>query len=82
MGVWKKTQCNNCGLSCGIEVEVENNKIINVRPDKDSPRTKGYCCRKGRAVKYFQHHGDRIKYPKKKVGDHYEQISWEQRIRR
>ena len=78
MGVWKKTQCNNCGLSCGIELEVENNRIINVRPDKDSPRTKGYCCRKGRAVKYFQHHGDRIKYPKKKVGDHYEQISWEQ----
>ena len=43
MGVWKKTQCNNCGLSCGIEVEVESNRIINVRPDKDSPRTKGYC---------------------------------------
>lgn len=78
MGVWKKTQCNNCGLSCGIEVEVENNKIVNVRPDKDSPRTKGYCCRKGRAIKYFQHHGDRIKYPKKKVGDHYEEISWDQ----
>ena len=78
MGVWKKTQCNNCGLSCGLEVEIENNKIINVRPDKDSPRTHGYCCRKGRAVKYFQHHSERIKYPMKKVGDHYEQISWDQ----
>jgi len=81
MGVWKKTQCNNCGLSCGLELEIENNKIINIRPDKDSPRTHGYCCRKGRAVKYFQHHGDRIKYPKKKVGDHYEEISWEQAYR-
>lgn len=46
MGVWKKTQCNFCALSCGLEMEVENNKIISVRPDPDSPRTKGYCCRK------------------------------------
>ncbi len=78
MGVWKKTQCNFCALSCGLEMEVENNKIISVRPDPDSPRTKGYCCRKGRTAKYFVDHGDRIKYPRKKVGDHYERISWEQ----
>ena len=37
MGVWKKTQCNFCALSCGLEMEVENNKIISVRPDPDSP---------------------------------------------
>lgn len=78
MGVWKKTQCNFCALSCGLEMEVENGKILSVRPDPDSPRTKGYCCRKGRTAKYFVDHGDRIKYPRKKVGDHYEQISWEQ----
>lgn len=78
MGVWKKTQCNFCGLSCGLEMEVENNQIINVRPDKDSPRTHGYCCRKGRTAKYFQTHGDRLQHPKKRVGDHFEEISWEQ----
>lgn len=78
MGVWKKTQCNFCGLSCGLEMEVENNKIISVRPDPDSPRTHGYCCRKGRSAKYFTDHGDRLLYPKKRVGDHYEQISWQQ----
>ena len=78
MGVWKKTQCNFCALSCGLEMEVENNKIVSVRPDPDSPRTKGYCCRKGRTAKYFVDHGDRIKHPRKKVGDHYEEISWEQ----
>ena len=78
MGVWKKTQCNFCGLSCGLEMEVENNKIVSVRPDPDSPRTHGYCCRKGRSAKYFTDHGDRLQYPKKRVGDHYERISWEQ----
>lgn len=81
MGVWKKTQCSYCALSCGLEMEIEDNKIVNVRPDKDSPRTKGYCCRKGRTAKYFLHNNERILYPKKKVGDHYERITWEQAYR-
>lgn len=79
MGIWKKTQCNMCGLSCGLEIEVEDNKIVNVHPDPDSPRTPNtYCCRKGRSSKYFQDHGERLNYPLKKVGDHFERISWEQ----
>ena len=81
MGEWKKTWCNLCAVTCGLEMEVENNKIINVRPDPDSPRSNGYCCRKGRCAKYFVDHGDRLLYPKKRVGDHYERISWEQAYR-
>lgn len=77
MSEWKKTWCNLCAVTCGLELEVENNKIINVRPDPDSPRSNGYCCRKGRTAKYFVDHGDRVLYPRKKVGDHYERISWE-----
>ncbi|MGM9591669.1 MAG: molybdopterin-dependent oxidoreductase [Oscillospiraceae bacterium] len=80
MGEWKKTQCHFCAVSCGLEMEIEDNKIINVRPDPDSPRSKGYCCRKGRSAKYYQDHGDRLDYPLKKVGDHFERISWEQAI--
>jgi len=79
MGKWHKTQCNMCGVSCAMEMEVEDNKIINVRPDPDSPRTPhGYCCRRGRSSKFFSDHGDRLDYPLKKVGDHFERISWEQ----
>lgn len=78
MSVWKKTQCDMCAVSCGIEVEVENDEIINIRPDPDSPRTSTYCCRKGRAAKYFVHNEDRLNYPLKKVGDHFERITWEQ----
>ena len=80
MGEWKKTQCTVCGVSCGIEVEVENGKIISSRPDKDSPRSHGYACRKGRNSKYFMHHGDRLDYPMKKVNGKFERISWDQAI--
>ena len=81
MGEWKKTWCNLCAVTCGIELEVENNKIVNVRPDPDSTRSNGYCCRKGRTAKYFVDTKDRILYPRKKVGDHFERISWEQAYR-
>ena len=47
---------NSSGVCCGLEVHIKDNQIVNVRPDKASMRSLGgYCCRKGRAMKYFQH---------------------------
>ena len=80
MSEWKKTQCTICGVSCGIEVEVEDNRVISCRADRDSPRSHGYICRKGRNSRYFVDHGDRLDYPMKKAGDHFERISWDQAI--
>ncbi len=78
MGEWKKTLCNLCAMTCGLEMEVEDNIIISVRPDPDSPSSECYCCRKGRTAKYFVESSERLLYPQKRVGDHYERISWEQ----
>ena len=75
---WKKTLCNLCAMTCGLEMEIEDNRIVSVRPDPDSPNSDCYCCRKGRTAKYFVENSERILYPKKRVGDHYERISWEQ----
>ena len=80
MGEWKKTQCSICGVSCGLEVEVEDGKIVSARPDKDSPRSHGYACRKGRNTKYFMHHGDRLDYPMKRENGELKRISWDQAI--
>ncbi|MCK9276260.1 MAG: molybdopterin-dependent oxidoreductase [Syntrophales bacterium] len=77
---WKKTSCVLCGNRCGLEVQVEDNRIVKVRGDKDSPISEGYVCRKGLNVAYHQHNTDRLQYPLKKVGDRFERISWEQTI--
>jgi len=77
---WKKTSCALCALNCGLEVQVENNRIIKVRPDKDNPKSEGYVCRKGLNIAYHQHNADRVLYPQKKVGDKFEQIPWDQAI--
>jgi anaerobic selenocysteine-containing dehydrogenase len=80
MSSWKKTSCACCAQNCGLEVMVEGNRIVKVRPDKDNPRSEGYCCRKGLKIAHYQHHADRLKKPLKRVGDGFEEISWEQAI--
>jgi anaerobic selenocysteine-containing dehydrogenase len=59
---------------------VEGNRIVKVRPDKDNPRSEGYCCRKGLKIAHYQHHADRLKTPLKRVGDTFEEISWDQAL--
>lgn len=80
MEEWKKTTCAICGIRCGLEVKVEDNRIVKARPDKDSPISEGYICRKGMNLAYHQHNADRVLYPMKKVGDKFERISWDQAV--
>ena len=77
---WQKTACVLCGNTCGLEVQVENNRIVKARPDKDNPRSEGYVCRKGMNIAFHQHNADRVLYPLKKVGDKFERVSWDQAI--
>ena len=80
MGTIHKTGCVLCAQNCGLEVEVENNRIVKVKPDKSNAKSEGYICRKGMNIAYHQHNADRLKYPLKKVGDKFERISWDQAI--
>jgi anaerobic selenocysteine-containing dehydrogenase len=80
MGTIHKTGCVLCAQNCGLTVEVENNRIIKVKPDKSNARSEGYFCRKGMNIAHHQHNADRLKYPLKKVGDKFERISWDQAI--
>jgi anaerobic selenocysteine-containing dehydrogenase len=80
MSEWKKTSCVLCFSNCGLEVITEGSKILKVRADKDNPRSRGYICRKGANIAYFQNNPERLKYPLKKVGGRFERISWKQAL--
>jgi anaerobic selenocysteine-containing dehydrogenase len=75
-----KTGCVLCAQNCGLEVEIENNRIVKVKGDKSNVRSEGYVCRKGMNIANHQHNADRLKYPLKRVGSAFERISWEQAI--
>lgn len=76
MGERKRTACVLCANSCGLEMEIEGNRIVKVLGDKDNPRSEGYICRKGAGIAYYQHHADRLMHPLKRVNGSFEKISW------
>jgi anaerobic selenocysteine-containing dehydrogenase len=39
--------CPYCGVGCGTVIQVENGKIVSMRPDKDHPTNSGLQCIKG-----------------------------------
>ncbi|MGD8833361.1 MAG: molybdopterin-dependent oxidoreductase [Desulfobacteraceae bacterium] len=80
MGKWRKTGCVLCAQNCGLEILVEDNRMVKVKPDKSNPRSRGYACRKGLNVIYHQYPKDRITEPLKRVGKNFEPVSWDRAI--
>jgi len=76
-----KTYCRICEAHCGLTVEVsEDNKVINVTPDKEHPVSKGYACIKGTGIGSLHSDPDRLNYPLKRVNGVLQRISWNQAI--
>ncbi len=74
---WKQTSCCLCFVNCGLKVQVEENRIVKVLPDKSNPRSEGHICAKGRNINAHQRHAGRLTKPLKRVGDDFVEISWE-----
>jgi anaerobic selenocysteine-containing dehydrogenase len=76
--------CLGCIGNCGAIYDVEDNRIVKVKGDRDHPLTKGYMCPKGMAVEEIRSAPDRLLNPLKRVGNRGEgawaQISWEDAI--
>ena len=69
MAETKKTYCRNCGAVCGMEVELEDNRIIAISGDKDNPETEGYFCVKGQTSMDFHNGEDRLMNCRKRLPD-------------
>lgn len=65
----RKNYCRNCMAACGLVVETENNVVLDVRPDRDHPVTKGYMCVKGTMTAEWQAGVDRLLTPLKRQAD-------------
>ncbi len=65
----KKSFCRFCHAFCPIEVDVEDNKVIEVRGDTSNPIYGGYTCIKGRHLPDQHNHTDRIRTSLKRMPD-------------
>lgn len=70
--------CPFCEATCGLSIEVEGEKIVSVRGDKEDPFSRGFLCPKAYGVKELFHDPDRLRRPVRRTADGWEEISWDE----
>ena len=72
--------CHICEANCGVLMTVEDGKVTKVTGNPDHVLSEGYICPKATAISDIQNDPDRLRAPIKKVGNDWEEISWEQAL--
>ncbi|SMD09484.1 Anaerobic selenocysteine-containing dehydrogenase [Desulfocicer vacuolatum DSM 3385] len=73
-----KSMCRMCNNHCGINVYVENGRVVNITGLKEHRWNHGRLCVKGRLGVDLVNAPDRLKKPLKRVGSQWQEIDLEQ----
>jgi len=73
-------QCNLCEAHCGIQVEVEGERVLRIAGDPDDVLSRGYICPKAAALADLQSDPDRLRRPLKKIGGRFVEIGWSEAL--
>ncbi len=75
-----KTHCCFCGVQCGIQLKVKDNKVIGFEPWEEFPVNEGKLCPKG-IKRYMQNdHPDRLDGPLIRSDSGFEKVTWDQAL--
>ncbi len=74
----KTTFCRICESLCGIEVDVNEDRVTDIRPDRAHVATGGFACKKGLRQHALYGSPDRLTRPMRRTGDRWEPVEWEQ----
>jgi anaerobic selenocysteine-containing dehydrogenase len=70
--------CPFCEATCGLNVEVEGDRVVMVRGDKEDPFSQGFLCPKAYGVKELYHNPDRLQRPLRRTASGWEEIGWDE----
>ena len=75
-----KTHCCFCGVQCGIQLKVKENKVIGFEPWEEFPVNEGKLCPKG-VKRYMQNeHPDRLKAPLMRSETGFREADWDEAL--
>ncbi len=75
-----KTHCSFCGMQCGIQLKVRDEKVIGFEPWEEFPFNRGMLCPKG-VKRYLQgEHPDRLLHCLERTGSGFAPIAYEQAL--
>jgi anaerobic selenocysteine-containing dehydrogenase len=70
--------CPFCEATCGLRIEVEEDRIVSVRGDREDPFSRGFICPKAHGVKELTHDPERLRRPLRRTAAGWQEISWEE----
>src|SRR5215470_15423544 len=71
--------CNLCEAGCGLALDVDDNRIVAVRPDENDPHSHGFICPKGIAIADIHQDPDRLRRPLRRGADgNFHEVTWEE----
>jgi len=74
------TTCPYCGVGCGLNLVVNEGKVVGVEPYKRSPINEGKLCPKGMTCWEHVHSPDRLTTPKIKKNGKFVDATWDEAI--
>ncbi len=75
-----KTHCCFCGVQCGIQLKVKDNKVIGFEPWEEFPVNHGMLCPKG-VKRYLQNgHPDRLLHPVMRTPEGFRETNWDEAL--
>lgn len=73
--------CNLCEALCGLQIEVEENRVVGIGSDKDDVFSRGYACPKGMVIGKLAEDPDRLRQPMLRREDgSFAPIGWEEAL--
>ncbi|HID23446.1 MAG TPA: nitrate reductase, partial [Planctomycetaceae bacterium] len=75
---WHKSVCRFCGTGCGVQLGIQEGRLVALRGDPDHPTTKGLVCAKALFLPKILHSPDRLTKPQIRKGGKLVDASWEE----
>ena len=72
------TTCPYCGVGCGLNLVVNDGKLVGVEPNKRTPINEGKLCPKGATCWEFVQSPDRLTTPLIKKNGKFEEATWDE----
>jgi len=73
-------QCTLCEAHCGIDVEVDGDRVLRITGDAQDPISRGYICPKAAALADLYEDPDRLRRPVRRVRSEWVPIGWDEAL--
>jgi anaerobic selenocysteine-containing dehydrogenase len=70
--------CPLCEATCGVVLDIEGDRVVRVRGDKEDPFSRGFICPKGSTLGELHHDPDRLRQPLVRRNGKLEEATWDE----